>query len=100
MKNIAFFLFIFLVPFSAKGQSFLSGKTYFSDKEYIEYFAGNMPLILTVPHGGLLVPSTIPNRNCAECVTVMDTNTQELGRLIADEVKKNYRGKLFSSSYY
>ena len=95
MKNIAFLLFIFLVPFSAKGQSFLSGKTYFSDKEYIEYFAGNMPLILTVPHGGLLVPSTIPNRNCAGCVTVMDTNTQELGRLIADEVKKITAGNCF-----
>ena len=87
MKNIAFFLLIFLASFSLKGQSFLSGKTYYSEKEYIAYFAGNMPLILTVPHGGLLVPSTIPNRNCSGCVTVMDTNTQELGRLIADEVK-------------
>lgn len=95
MKKIAFLLFIFLVPFSAKGQSFLPGKTYYSDQDYIEYFAGNMPLILTVPHGGLLVPATIPNRNCAECVTVMDTNTQELGRLIAEEVKKITGGNCF-----
>ena len=86
MKNIAFLFWIFLASLSLKGQSFLSGKTYYSDKDYIEYFAGNMPLILTVPHGGFLVPSTIPNRNCAECVTVLDTNTQELGSLIAVEI--------------
>jgi hypothetical protein len=95
MKNIAFLLLIFLASFSLKGQSFLSGKTYYSEKEYIEYFAGNMPLILTVPHGGLLVPSTIPNRNCSGCVTVMDTNTQELGRLIADEIKNITGGNCF-----
>lgn len=95
MKNIAFLLFIFLASFSAKSQAFLPGKTYYSDKEYIEFFTGNMPLILTVPHGGLLVPATIPNRNCAGCVTVMDTNTQELGRLIAEEVKKITGGSCF-----
>jgi hypothetical protein len=73
---------------SLLGQSFFPGKTYFSELEYIEYFTGNMPLILTIPHGGLLVPSNIPNRNCAECVTVMDANTQELGRYVLEEIKK------------
>lgn len=95
MKKIAFLLLIFLASFPLKGQSFLSGKTYYSENDFIEYFTGNMPLILTIPHGGLLVPSTIPNRNCAECVTVSDANTQELGRLIVDEVKKITGGNCF-----
>jgi len=83
------FLFLFLVHVvSLPGQSYFPGKTYYSDQEYIAYFAGNMPLIITVPHGGLLVPASIPNRNCAECVTVMDANTQELGWYILEEIKK------------
>ena len=63
MKNIAFLFLIFLASFSLRGQSFLSGKTYFSDKDYIESFDGNMTLILTVPHGCFVVPSNISNRN-------------------------------------
>jgi len=88
MKGYLTFLLGFTVIYSLFGQAYFPGKTYYSDQEYIEYFSGNMPLILTIPHGGYLVPSQIPNRNCAECVTVMDANTQELGRYILEEIKK------------
>lgn len=88
MKYSSFLFLCLFKVVSLPGQSYFPGKTYYSDQEYIAYFAGNMPLIITVPHGGLLVPASIPNRNCAECVTVMDANTQELGWYILEEIKK------------
>ena len=30
---------------------------------YIEYHAGTLPLILAAPHGGILQPTSIPNRD-------------------------------------
>jgi hypothetical protein len=51
---------------------------------WVEYTPGNAPLVLVAPHGGLLTPSVLPDRNCAGCVTVNDANTQALARAIAD----------------
>ena len=51
---------------------------------YPEITFGTAPLILIAPHGGALAPDNIPDRNCAECVTVNDANTQDLARQIAD----------------
>jgi N-formylglutamate amidohydrolase len=64
--------------FNAQAQVFQSGKTYLSANDYIEYRAGNLPIIITAPHGGRLEPASIPDRTCAACTTVMDANTQEL----------------------
>jgi|GEM_PF-2363593 len=78
---------ITLVLFSSFlwAQPFLAGKTYFSANEYIAYLSGNMPLIRSVAHGGLLEPSSIPDRSCAGYVPVMNANTQDLGRYLVDE---------------
>ncbi|XP_066435935.1 uncharacterized protein [Eleutherodactylus coqui] len=35
----------------------------FGHKKYTEYHVGNMSLILTAPHGGSLIPSSIPSRD-------------------------------------
>ena len=60
------------------------GQSYFGPDRYVEYLAGDLPIVLTSPHGGRLRPSTIPDRTTG--VRTMDTNTQELARAIAAEL--------------
>ena len=62
------------------------GKSYFGKNDYIEYVAGNAPLIYSAPHGGTLTPSDIPDRTAARCggaaTTSTDLNTVELVRAL------------------
>jgi hypothetical protein len=60
------------------------GRTYFGRKEYIEYLAGNLPVVLSAPHGGRERPEEIPDRE--EGTFAFDTNTQELARAVAKEL--------------
>lgn len=59
-----------------------AGQTYFGREEYIEYLAGDLPVILSAPHGGRLRPSELPDR--PEGTFAFDTNTQELVRAVAE----------------
>ncbi len=64
-------------------QSFLVySQTVFGANNYTEYHTGNLPIIISVPHGGNLTPSTIPDRTCNSAVTVTDANTIELAQQI------------------
>jgi N-formylglutamate amidohydrolase len=47
----------------------------------VEYIAGDLPVLLIVPHGGTLRPAALPDRTTGE--TAADLNTQDLGRRIA-----------------
>lgn len=76
-------LFSFLVS-AAFGQTYTPGQSYFGSNGYVEYLAGNLPIIISAPHGGLLNPSSIPDRSCPNCSTVNDFNTQELARAFAE----------------
>ncbi|MBO6534349.1 MAG: putative metal-binding motif-containing protein, partial [Muricauda sp.] len=60
----------------------IPGQSYFDNTGYIEYIAGNYPLIISVPHGGYLEPVEIAYRNCNGCVYTRDSFTQEIGRSI------------------
>ena len=68
---------------------YVPGTSYFGDNDYVEYIAGNMPLIFTAPHGGALTPATIPTRTAGACggeaTTVSDANTEDLARVIRTE---------------
>lgn len=59
------------------------GVTCFGRQQYVEYAAGDLPIVVSVPHGGALTPATIPNRTGT---TVTDSNTIELGRAIVQAV--------------
>lgn len=69
-------------PTAVTDSDFVSGQSYFGRNGYIEYMAGNAPVILTAPHGGTMAPTTIPDRTAAACggaaTTVTDSNTREL----------------------
>jgi hypothetical protein len=69
---------------AVSGQNYTPGTSYFGANNYVEYVAGNMPIILSAPHGGLLSPAAIPDRACSGCSTVNDFNTQELARAVAN----------------
>jgi hypothetical protein len=60
------------------------GQSYFGKNNYIEYVAGNAPVIYTAPHGGSLTPAGIPDRTAALCggsaTTSTDLNTVDLVR--------------------
>ena len=70
------------------------GQSYFGRSNYIEYLAGDMPVIFSVPHGGSLTPAEIPNRNCAgysaDCATISDGETEELARAIQQAFRSHY----------
>jgi hypothetical protein len=81
---IAYFFLISGVSLNA--QDYEAGITYFDDSAYVEYFAGNLPLVISVPHGGYLNPESIPNRNCDGCIYGQDQRTQEIGRGILEAI--------------
>jgi N-formylglutamate amidohydrolase len=62
------------------------GVTYFGSGQYIEYIAGDLPVIFSAPHGGAVEPASIPARTAAACgpgvTTVTDANTEDLVRQI------------------
>lgn len=65
-------------------QEYQPGKTYFGRSKYIEYLAGDLPLVLSAPHGGRERPDELPDRE--KGTFAFDTNTQELARAVADEL--------------
>jgi N-formylglutamate amidohydrolase len=54
--------------------------SYFGRNQYIEYIAGELPIILSAPHGGSLRPAEIPDRTYG--TTVTDLNTSELAQAV------------------
>lgn len=87
MKKLSFLLTIgLLLSFATWAQTYTPGETYFGSNDYIEYKAGNLPIIISAPHGGSIEPSNIPDRNCSGCVYVKDAYTEELIRQIYDAI--------------
>jgi hypothetical protein len=64
-------------------QSFQSySQIVYGSNKYIEYHIGNLPVIISVPHGGNITPSSIPDRTCNGAVNATDANTIELAKEI------------------
>ena len=53
----------------------------FGRNNYIEYIPGDLPIVISVPHGGALTPASIPDRTIGTSTT--DLNTIDLGRAIS-----------------
>lgn len=86
IKKIFFCLNLIIISLGAYAQLYVPGQTYFSNNGYVEYIYGNIPIIITAPHGGLLVPASIPDRTTTACggtaTTSTDLNTAMLARAI------------------
>lgn len=85
MSKLLIILFLLIVPGISYSQTYIPGNSYFGRNNYIEYLAGNLPLIISVPHGGALTPSEISDRTCGD-ETVTDSYTINLAKEIRDEV--------------
>lgn len=80
-KLLYLFLPLALLCNKVTAQQFEPGNSYLDSTDFIEYIAGNLPIIVSVPHGGYLEPDSIPD--CPNCSTIRDAYTQEIGRGIS-----------------
>jgi hypothetical protein len=80
-----------LLASSLSAQNYQPGQTYFGRSNYIEYLAGDMPVILAAPHGGTLKPAELPDRTYG--VINIDANTQSLTRDISDAFIARFGGR-------
>jgi hypothetical protein len=79
------------VEFTATATPLVAGSTYFGASNYVEYVVGDIPLIISAPHGGTLEPASIPDRT-GNVTTVRDANTEELAREILDRTRARSGG--------
>ena len=77
-----FLLLTLFLPFSRSvaQPTYTPGQVYYGLNSYTEYIAGNLPLIISAPHGGTDSASALPNRTYG--TTSTDLNTAELSRAI------------------
>ena len=61
-------------------EAYEAGRIFYGTDQLVEYIAGSLPIIVTVPHGGLAAPAHIPKRIGG--VHEPDIHTQELARLL------------------
>jgi Secretion system C-terminal sorting domain len=76
MKSVFCLLILHLFSFHIKAQII------YGANNYIEYHQGTLPIVISVPHGGALLPTNISNRTCNNPVTATDVNTIELAKQI------------------
>ncbi len=83
-QSNSIFIFLFLLSRPCIAQQIVYG-----NNNFIEYQIGTLPVVISVPHGGSLVPSDIPNRTCNNPTTVTDAFTIEM----AAEIRKSLYAK-------
>jgi N-formylglutamate amidohydrolase len=73
--------------------NYMPGTTYWGRSNYTEYIAGNLPLIISAPHGGDTNPYELPNRTNTSTYTVTtdpDLWTANLARAIRTAAFNRY----------
>ena len=73
--------------------SYTPGQIYWGRSNYTEYIAGNLPLIISAPHGGDDYPSELPNRTNTSTYTITtdpDLWTANLARAIRTACSNRY----------
>lgn len=75
---MGFFIFFVGLPVQSFSQTFIPGVNYIDPTGYVEYRAGNLPIIISAPHGGALEPGSIPDRVCADCEVFADSWTKQI----------------------
>ncbi|MFQ5753850.1 MAG: N-formylglutamate amidohydrolase, partial [bacterium] len=88
MKIFRYLAIILLIClFSSSGafsQQYIPGQIYYGRNNYVEYHAGDLPLIFSAPHGGNMTPAEIPDRTYG--TTTTDSYTRETTLAIRNAV--------------
>src|SRR4051812_16624814 len=82
MHRVLVLSFLLGVTAAGRAAERAPGTSQFGTARYVESISGDLPIILTSPHGGTLRPATLPDRT--DGVTDADMNSQELARAIGD----------------
>jgi hypothetical protein len=69
--------------------AFRAGETYYSEKKYIEYQPGTLPILIVAPHGGELKPEGLPDLSKLHG---RDNKSQEYARETAAELERLTKG--------
>ncbi len=80
-RFLPYLLFILLLNNKIYAQ-YESGTSYYGINNYIEYIAGDMPIIIVAPHAGNLQPIDLPDINTRG----NDNGTMDLARFMADSL--------------
>ena len=70
----------------AAQEPYTTGRTYYGRNGYVEFRAGDLPIIISAPHGGSLQPGEIPDRTSG--TTVTDVATEDLARAVAAALQR------------
>lgn len=76
------------LAFTAEAEPVEAGESYLGHREFVEYIPGDLPMVITAPHGGHLEPDDIPRRQGPGIVTVTDLNTRDLSYRMADALEE------------
>lgn len=91
MKRSWLFFLASLLFQSAIAQTFEAGKSYFDAEGWNGFMVGDIPLIISAPHGGTINLDEVEDRDCEGAVTVTDTYTKELAIQISETMYKYYQ---------
>jgi hypothetical protein len=95
MKFLKLSLLLLLVSGFAYAQNWQAGKTYTDEEKWTEFIVGDLPLIISVPHGGTVMLPDVPTRSCKGAVTVTDSKTIELAKEIEKAFLAKYKARPF-----
>lgn len=84
MRSFRLLVAVFAVAFLGAHAAPAPGQSTFTADRYVESVSGDLPIVLTAPHGGALKPGSIANRK--EGVLGADLNSLELTRALAAEL--------------
>jgi N-formylglutamate amidohydrolase len=68
----------FSVTFTANAEPLVPGTTYTGEAGYVEFTPGDLPVIISAPHGGTLRPTSIPTRSAPGATIIRDAETDLL----------------------
>lgn len=75
------------VVLDAGQDEWATGDVFFGSDDWLEVRVGDLPLVISAPHGGSIAPSAIPNRSCPNITTVTDLRTSELAVAVEDRLR-------------
>lgn len=73
--SIGFLLLLFVSCQGwTEGSAIPAGQSRFCQDRHVEYIVGNLPVVISAPHGGRLAPESIPDRTQGTFQTDVDTD--------------------------